>query len=434
MTTENERLLTEIRVLIRDHLHVATCVGFGPRFQHSTGQAYKGGPNSGVFLQITCQDTVELPVPGHAYTFGVVKEAQARGDFDALAAQRTARAAHRRRRRRHRRPDGAPGRGRRESCATRHPTEPNERDSACNWEWSGSDGWARTSSGGSCPPATSASSSTSTRARSKELEAEGATGADSLDELVAKLDKPRAVWVMVPAGQIAEQTVRDAGRAAGARRRDHRRRQLLLPRRHRARRRARREGDPLPRRRHQRRRLGPRARLLPDDRRRDRRSSSGSSRCSRRSRRASRPRRARRAATASRRAPSAATCTAARSAPATSSRWSTTASSTALMAAYAEGLNILKNANAGTVSARDDAETAPLEHPEYYQYELDIAVGDRGLAARQRDRLLAARPDRSGAARVARPARVLRAACRTPARAAGRRSPRSRRASRRPSC
>jgi transaldolase / glucose-6-phosphate isomerase len=60
-------------------------VGFGPRFQHSTGQVYKGGPNSGVFLQITCPDTVELPVPGHAYTFGTVKEAQARGDFDVLA-------------------------------------------------------------------------------------------------------------------------------------------------------------------------------------------------------------------------------------------------------------------------------------------------------------------------------------------------------------
>lgn len=85
MNAEHERLLTEIRVLARDHLRVATCVGFGPRFQHSTGQAYKGGPNSGVFLQITCGDTVELPVPGHAYTFGVVKEAQARGDFDVLA-------------------------------------------------------------------------------------------------------------------------------------------------------------------------------------------------------------------------------------------------------------------------------------------------------------------------------------------------------------
>jgi len=84
-SAKHERLLTEIRLLVRDHLRVATCVGFGPRFQHSTGQAYKGGPNSGVFLQITCVDTVELPVPGHLYTFGVVKEAQARGDFDVLA-------------------------------------------------------------------------------------------------------------------------------------------------------------------------------------------------------------------------------------------------------------------------------------------------------------------------------------------------------------
>jgi len=85
MSAEHEQLLSDIRVLVRDHLRVATCVGFGPRFQHSTGQAYKGGPNSGVFLQITCADTVELPVPGHAYTFGVVKEAQARGDFEVLA-------------------------------------------------------------------------------------------------------------------------------------------------------------------------------------------------------------------------------------------------------------------------------------------------------------------------------------------------------------
>lgn len=87
MTAEHEGLLSEIRVLIRDRMRVATCVGFGPRFQHSTGQAYKGGPNTGVFLQLTCQDTVDLPVPGHAYTFGVVKEAQARGDFDALAGK-----------------------------------------------------------------------------------------------------------------------------------------------------------------------------------------------------------------------------------------------------------------------------------------------------------------------------------------------------------
>jgi transaldolase/glucose-6-phosphate isomerase len=64
---------------------VATCLGFGPRFLHSTGQAYKGGPDSGVFLQITCDDAADLPVPGQKYTFGVVKAAQARGDFQVLA-------------------------------------------------------------------------------------------------------------------------------------------------------------------------------------------------------------------------------------------------------------------------------------------------------------------------------------------------------------
>lgn len=64
---------------------MATCLGLGPRFLHSTGQAYKGGPNSGVFLQITCDDAADLPVPGQKYTFGVVKAAQARGDFQVLA-------------------------------------------------------------------------------------------------------------------------------------------------------------------------------------------------------------------------------------------------------------------------------------------------------------------------------------------------------------
>ena len=64
---------------------MATCVGFGPRFLHSTGQAYKGGPNTGVFLQITCDDASDLQVPGQKYTFGVVKAAEARGDFEVLA-------------------------------------------------------------------------------------------------------------------------------------------------------------------------------------------------------------------------------------------------------------------------------------------------------------------------------------------------------------
>jgi len=78
-------VVQHIRRAIRDRTTAATCVGFGPRFQHSTGQAYKGGPNSGVFLQITCDDPEDLSVPGQSYTFGIVKAAQARGDFDVLA-------------------------------------------------------------------------------------------------------------------------------------------------------------------------------------------------------------------------------------------------------------------------------------------------------------------------------------------------------------
>lgn len=84
MTAAHERALTRIRTLVRDAKRVATAVGFGPRFLHSTGQAYKGGPNSGVFLQITCEDARDVPVPHARYTFGTVKAAQARGDFQVL--------------------------------------------------------------------------------------------------------------------------------------------------------------------------------------------------------------------------------------------------------------------------------------------------------------------------------------------------------------
>jgi transaldolase/glucose-6-phosphate isomerase len=85
MNAENEAALQTIRTAVRDTKKVATCLGFGPRFLHSTGQAYKGGPNSGVFLQLTCDDASDLPVPGQKYTFSVVKAAQARGDFAVLA-------------------------------------------------------------------------------------------------------------------------------------------------------------------------------------------------------------------------------------------------------------------------------------------------------------------------------------------------------------
>jgi hypothetical protein len=81
----HEHQLQVIRQTIRGTKRVATCVGFGPRFLHSTGQVYKGWPNTGVFLQITCDDAVDLPIPGQRYTFGIVKAAQARGDFQVLA-------------------------------------------------------------------------------------------------------------------------------------------------------------------------------------------------------------------------------------------------------------------------------------------------------------------------------------------------------------
>ncbi len=85
MNHAHRNALEAIRGLVRDRKKVATTVGFGPRYLHSTGQAHKGGPNSGVFLLITCDDREDLPVPGQKYTFGTIKLAQARGDFEVLA-------------------------------------------------------------------------------------------------------------------------------------------------------------------------------------------------------------------------------------------------------------------------------------------------------------------------------------------------------------
>ena len=84
-TQAHERKLDAIRAAVRDRTGAATSVGFGPRYLHSTGQAHKGGPPSGVFLQLTADDDDDVPVPGRDYTFGVVKAAQAQGDLDVLA-------------------------------------------------------------------------------------------------------------------------------------------------------------------------------------------------------------------------------------------------------------------------------------------------------------------------------------------------------------
>jgi transaldolase / glucose-6-phosphate isomerase len=77
-------LLQDMRLKVGERRRVATCAQFGPRFLHSTGQAYKGGPDSGVFLQITADDASDLPVPGQKASFSVIKAAAARGDFDVL--------------------------------------------------------------------------------------------------------------------------------------------------------------------------------------------------------------------------------------------------------------------------------------------------------------------------------------------------------------
>jgi glucose-6-phosphate isomerase len=87
MFPEYEEALQAIRHRVRDTRRVATCLGFGPRFLHSTGQDYKGGPNSGVFLQITGDHPVDLPIPGQKYSFGVVIDAQAAGDLAVLESR-----------------------------------------------------------------------------------------------------------------------------------------------------------------------------------------------------------------------------------------------------------------------------------------------------------------------------------------------------------
>jgi len=84
MFSECESIVQGFRHKVRNKKRVATCVGFGPRFLHSTGQAYKGGPKTGVFLQITATHADDMEIPGHKYSFGTVIDAQAAGDLAVL--------------------------------------------------------------------------------------------------------------------------------------------------------------------------------------------------------------------------------------------------------------------------------------------------------------------------------------------------------------
>jgi hypothetical protein len=82
--SENEAALQRLRVAIRDEHRVATTLGFGPRFLHSTGQLHKGGPATGLYIQVTADDTVDVPIPDQPFSFSILKQAQAQGDLQSL--------------------------------------------------------------------------------------------------------------------------------------------------------------------------------------------------------------------------------------------------------------------------------------------------------------------------------------------------------------
>ena len=396
MTAEHEQVLTEIRRTIRDRTRAATCVGFGPRFLHSTGQAYKGGPNSGVFVQITCDDAADLPVPGQRYTFGVVKAAQARGDFQVLAER------GRRALRIHIGEDvGAGLAAIRKAVERALPQVEGGRKvmqlGMVGLGRMGANIVRRLMDGGHECVVFDVNAEAV-----KALEQEGATGSASLDDFVAKLRKPRAAWVMVPAsfaGDTVDElaarmeqgdTVIDGGNSYY--RDDIDRAEALEP-----------KGihyvdvgtsggvfglergfclmiggeqEPVER-------LDPIFKTIAPG-------VEGASRTPGRSGE-----------------PSAAEQGYLHCGPAGAGHFVKMVHNGieyGLMAAYAEGFNVLRHANVGKQDGRvEDAETAPLRDPRYYQYDIDVAAGRRGLAARKRGRVVAARPDRRRAGGVARP-------------------------------
>ena len=87
LSSAHKAAVQTFRLQLRDGLHLATTVGYGPRYLHSTGQLHKGGPSSGLFILITADDKQDEPVPGEPFTFSVLKQAQALGDFEALRSR-----------------------------------------------------------------------------------------------------------------------------------------------------------------------------------------------------------------------------------------------------------------------------------------------------------------------------------------------------------
>jgi transaldolase/glucose-6-phosphate isomerase len=87
-TATSEAAISAIRTAVRDKTQIATTAGYGPRFLHSTGQLHKGGPKTGLFLQIVQQDARDVPVPGQPYSFSILKQAQSLGDLQSLSSRK----------------------------------------------------------------------------------------------------------------------------------------------------------------------------------------------------------------------------------------------------------------------------------------------------------------------------------------------------------
>lgn len=83
-TEKTEKLLRQLREILRSNFKAATTIGYGPRFLHSTGQYHKGGPDKGMFIQIVCEDKIDKDIPGKNFSFGILKQSQAAGDFESL--------------------------------------------------------------------------------------------------------------------------------------------------------------------------------------------------------------------------------------------------------------------------------------------------------------------------------------------------------------
>ena len=87
-SASSEAAIAAIRTAVRDKTKIATTAGYGPRFLHSTGQLHKGGPKTGLFLQIVQDDVRDVPIPGQPYSFSALKQAQSLGDMQSLTSRR----------------------------------------------------------------------------------------------------------------------------------------------------------------------------------------------------------------------------------------------------------------------------------------------------------------------------------------------------------